>query len=79
MGKYITVDFEGYTGNEGGYKDIQYNKYFLVMWPKRFQFDFMLQLNLSRQISSVYNSIVTEKKPIDEELKFLDFINILFI
>jgi hypothetical protein len=57
-GKYTHQEIGGYLGNESVTNKTTYSKYVLVFWPKRFEYEILINLDVNLVVDSVYKSIV---------------------
>jgi hypothetical protein len=57
-GKYTRQEIGGYLGNESVTNKTTYNKYVLVFWPKRFEYEILIKIDVNFVFDSVYKSIV---------------------
>jgi hypothetical protein len=58
-GKYLKQDFEGYSGNAGATRETTYGKYILVCWPKKYEFNVLIKLDLTITIDSLYDQVMS--------------------
>ena len=61
------VSIQNCTRNEGCNRSTQYNKFILSMWPKKFEFDTFLKIDLDYCVELVYERFINFKR--DQTLK----------
>lgn len=75
-GKHTLEKLGGWAGNEGVTKTTTYSKYLLVVWPKQFELETILKMDLKLVIESLYELLVNKKQNLND-LKQREFRSVI--